>query len=56
LAKFVAEAAEASVTPMIRVLTLVAYLEQLMEHVRAHRQPDTKQQLLSEVPAGERST
>ena len=40
LAKFGTEAEGANV-PMIGTMTLAAYLEQWMEHVRAHRQPDT---------------
>jgi integrase len=40
LAKFVAQA-ESNEAPMVGAMTLGAYLEQWMEHVRAHRQPDT---------------
>jgi integrase len=40
LAKFVAEAESAN-APMVGSMTLSAYFDQWMEHVRAHRQPDT---------------
>ncbi len=40
LAKFVTQA-ESGDTPMVGTMTLGAYLEKWMEHVRAHRQPDT---------------
>jgi len=40
LARFVTEA-EKDTAPMVGVMTLGPYLEKWMEHVRAHRQPDT---------------
>lgn len=40
LAKFIAEA-DTSAAPLMGVMTLGPYLERWMEHVRAHRQPDT---------------
>lgn len=40
LAHFVADA-DSAVAPLTGVMTLSAYLEKWMEHVKAHRQPDT---------------
>lgn len=40
LAKFVTQA-ESGNTPLVGSMTLGAYLEKWMDHVRAHRQPDT---------------
>ena len=40
LAKFVAEA-ERDEAPLVGNMTVAAYLDRWMEHIRAHRQPDT---------------
>lgn len=40
LARFVADA-DSAVAPLTGIMTLGAYLQKWMEHVRAHRQPDT---------------
>lgn len=40
LAKFLAEA-ERDEAPLVGNMTVAAYLDRWMEHVRAHRQPDT---------------